>query len=848
MYIEDAEFRDIYKTSTVERLQKLEDALMHLEKHPIDRAAMKEFLREAHTLKGDSRMLGVEDVESVIHQMEDCVAAIERGERVLTPDLCDRLYQGLDAIRKFVREAVTGEAAGVNLFLVLAQLMGADANAEFPTEENSETAAIDLFPDNPAVTASLFPDPILEEHKVNVEDLLFPDSELAALQSAVESPDLFSNGNDFSDDLFAPSIALAELDFSQLDDPVPTANGKIEAMPELTSPPADLTLNPSPARRGETAESSEPSTASSYQIDTIRVEPQKLDALMTQAGELTVTQVRMAHQMVGIEEIVALWEEWSRDSSSHRVGFDRLEKAQGDLKQFQNFHHRAEQRLEKLGHLIDRFKNQAYEDTARLEIVANELETGIRNLRLLPLSTVFNLFPRMVRDLAKQQGKEIDFVIEGGDTRVDKRILEEIKDPLLHILRNAIDHGIETPEERQAAGKPRTAFLGLRGYQTGSSISIEVIEDGRGLNIESIKQTALRRGVCREEELAAMTASQIQSLIFAPGFSTRTTITEISGRGVGLDVVRTNVERLKGTIQVESNFGMGCEFKIKLHATVATSQVLTVEVNSTSYAVPVEFVETTMLVSREEIFAIEGSQTIAIDGQPVSVAWLSDLLALPVSAPSTSKLGDLTAKNIPCLILKSGSDRLGLLVDELLDRQDVVLKPQSKLLKRIRNVSGATILGNGEVCMVLNPQDLLKSIRKGNGALKVKAAVQPTKTKRSLLLVEDSIVIRAQVKRLLENAGYEVTAAVDGLDGFNKLQNGNYDAVISDVEMPNLSGLELTAKIRQYKEYKELPIVLVTTLASDEDKRRGADAGANAYFTKGSFDQKLLLDTLRRLA
>ncbi|MBW4620935.1 MAG: hybrid sensor histidine kinase/response regulator [Cyanosarcina radialis HA8281-LM2] len=760
--------------------------------------------------------------------------------------------------------------------------MGADASPDSPVEENEETAAIDLFPDDRAAIDSLFPDPVFEETKVNTDDLLFPDFDLAALQTAAEAPDLFSNGNGngHSQDLFAPAVALAELDFSNSDDPVPTANGKIEAMPELTLPLTDLTPfdkltatpNPSPARRGETeegsevppfprreggpgglgltppAQPSEPSSVNSYQIDTIRVEPQKLDALMTQAGELTVTQVRMAHQMVAIEEIVALWEEWSRDSSTHRVGFDRLEKAQGDLKQFQNFHHRAEQRLEKLGHLIDRLKDRAYEDTARLEIVANELETGIRNLRLLPLSTIFNLFPRMVRDLAKQQGKDINFVIEGGDTRVDKRILEEIKDPLLHILRNAIDHGIETPQERSAMGKTGTATLRLRGYQTGSTIGIEVIEDGRGLNLEAIKQTALRRGVCREEELAAMTASQIQSLIFAPGFSTRTTITEISGRGVGLDVVRTNVERLKGTIQVESNFGMGCEFKIKLHATVATSQVLTVEVNSTSYAVPVEFVETTMLVSREEIFAIEGSQTIAIDGQPVSVAWLSDLLALPVSAPATSKLGNLTAKNIPCLILKSGSDRLGLLVDALLDRQDVVLKPQSKLLKRIRNVSGATILGNGEVCMVLNPQDLLKSIRKGSGAVGTKTVVRQTKTKQSLLLVEDSLVIRTQFKRLLENAGYEVTAAVDGLDGFNKLKNGVYDAVISDVEMPNLSGLELTAKIRQHQEYKELPIVLVTTLASDEDKRRGADAGANAYLTKGAFDQKLLLDTLRRLA
>jgi two-component system chemotaxis sensor kinase CheA len=872
MYIEDAEFRDIYKTSTVERLQKLEDALMHLEKYPSDRASLEEFLREAHTLKGDSRMLGVDDVESVIHQMEDCLAAVKRSERVLTPDLCDRLYQGLDAIRNFVREAITGEAAGVNLFHVLAQLMGADANADPPVEENSPTAAIDLFPENPALTDSLFPDPILEANKVNVNDLLFPDSELAALPTAPEVPDLFGNAN--GRDLFAPAIVLAELEPPKFNEPVEAGNSQVEAM----SPPTPLNLTPNPSQphpqplstspptpllrgegskeRGERlsltppAEPSEPISVSSYQIDTIRVEPQKLDALMTQAGELTVTKVQMTHQMTSIEEILGLWEEWSRDAFINRVGFDQLERNlhQGNFQQFQGFYHRAEQRLERLGSLVNQLKNQAYEHTARLEIVANELETGIRTLRLLPLSTIFNLFPRMVRDLAKQQGKEIDFVIDGGDTRVDKRILEEIKDPLLHILRNAIDHGIETPAERAATGKPGTATLRLRGYQTATTIGIEVIDDGRGLDIESIKRTALRRGVCREEELAAMTTDQIQSLIFAPGFSTRTTVTELSGRGVGLDVVRTNVERLKGTIQVESIFGLGCEFRIKFNATLATSQVLIVEVNKTSYAVPVEFVETTMLVSPPEIFAIEGSPTIAIDGQPLSVAWLADLLGLPASVPATANLVDSTAKSTPCIILKSGSDRLGLLVEALLDQQDVVLKPQSKLLKRIRNVSGATILGNGEVCMVLNPQDLLKSIRQGNRSVRAKASVPQTKTKQSILLVEDSIIIRTQVKRLLENAGYEVTAAVDGLDGFNKLRKGVYDAVVSDVQMPNLDGLELTAKIRQHKEYNELPIVLVTTLASDEDKRRGADAGANAYLSKGSFDQKLLLDTLRRLA
>ncbi|MGL4620540.1 MAG: hybrid sensor histidine kinase/response regulator, partial [Chroococcidiopsis sp.] len=572
---------------------------------------------------------------------------------------------------------------------------------------------------------------------------------------------------------------------------------------------------------------------------------QKLDTLMTQAGELTVTKLRIAQRMGEIEEILALWEEWSRDAFVNRSVFDKIERGlqANNIKQLQNFQHRSEQRLERLGSLINHLKSTAYEDTARLDIVTGELESGIKTLRLLPLSNMFALFPRLVRDLAKQQGKEINLLIEGGDTKADKRILEEMKDPLLHLLRNAVDHGIETPQERESLGKPRTATIRLRGYQTASSIGIEVTDDGRGLNIDSIKRTAVRRGLHREEELEAMTTAQIQSLIFAPGFSTRTTVTEISGRGVGLDVVRANVERMKGTIQIESLPGMGCEFRIKLDTTLATTQVLIVEVNRMSYALPVEFVQTNLLVSRQEIFALEGSQTIAIEGQPVSVAWLADLLELPAIAPSLKS----AARMLPCVVLQVGSDRLGLLVDALLDRQDIVLKPQSKLLKRIRNVTGATILGTGEVCMVLNPQDLLKSVQKKPVVLHTSESSQQAQTKQKLLLVEDSIIIRTQVKRLLEGAGYDVTAAVDGADGFNKLRAGSFDAVISDVQMPNLDGLGLAAKIRQHKEYEEIPIILVTTLASDEDKRRGAEAGANAYLTKGTFDQKILLDTLNRL-
>jgi two-component system chemotaxis sensor kinase CheA len=775
MMIEDEEFREVYRTATSERLQKMEAGLLHLEKNPGDRAKLEDFLREAHTLKGDSRMLGVTDVETLTHQMEDCLAAVKAGEGAITGDLCDRLYRGLDAITKLVNEAVTGETSDVNVFLVLAELMGAESGDA--VSEVSETKAS--------------------------EDLLFNDwLEKVEEQRSGGAGEQRSGGAE--------------------------EQGSRDAEEQIS----EETSQSSMAIAGET----------------IRVEADKLDVLMRHAGELSVTKLRVARRLDEIEEILNLWEEWSRDNSVNQgivrqIGRD-LDGQSGE--QVYNFHNRNGKRLERLGHLVSQLKNEVYEDTASLDAIANQLESGINTLRLLPFANIFNLFPRMVRDLAKQQGKQIDLIIEGADTKVDKRILEEMKDPLLHLLRNAVDHGIETPEERQKAGKSPIATLRLRGYQTGNLIGIDIIDDGRGINLDSIRQTALKRGVCTEAELANMTANQIQSLIFAPGFSTRTEITEISGRGVGLDVVRANVERLKGTIQVESVFGMGCEFRLRLSASLATTQVLIVEVNQTPYAIPIDDVETMLLVSREQIFAIEGSQAITFNGEPVSVVWLADLLELEVNAPSSLQTTSLESKTLACIIFKIGSDRLGIFVDAILDRQDIVLKPQSKLLKRIRNISGATILGNGEVCMVLNPQDLLKSVHQGSSVSVARSLDRETR-KNKILLVEDSIIIRTQMKRLLEGAGFNVTIAVDGLEGFNKVREGKYDAVVSDVEMPNLSGLELAARIRQYQEYNELPIVLVTTLASESDRKRGAEAGANAYLTKGDFDQKLLLDTLRRL-
>ena len=826
MFIDDDEMRQIFKEVSEERLQKLEEGLLYLEKNALDQAKLNDLLREAHSLKGDANMLGVKDVGTLSHTLEDILGGIKKGDTVLSPEISDRLYQGLDSIRKLVREAVTGEPSGVNVFQSLAHLMG---------------AVVKDSASDPGVVAAN------EEETAAVGDGVAPSEAIANEQpTPLEEPEILHIPDDLSS-FPLPQPAVEPIRSIPLIEPVPTSGLVNNIATETNLPQGYLAVALDKEKNGHIP-------TGSYRIETIRVETHKLDTLMTQAGELTVSKIRIAHRLNEIEEIVNLWEEWSRDAFVNRFSLKETHRGEqhGSLSKgnsrnnIQNFYNRTEERLEKLGTLVNRLRSATYEDNARLELVATELEEGIRTLRLLPLSTIFNVFPRMVRDLARQQGKLVNLIIEGGETRADKRILEEMKDPLMHMIRNAIDHGIEAPEEREKLGKNSIATLILRGYNSGNNIVIELADDGRGLAIENIKQTALKRGVCRPDELPTMTPSQIQSLIFAPGFSTRTFVTEVSGRGVGLDVVRTNVERLKGTIQVESTPGRGATFRLQIGSTLATAHVLIVEVDCVSYAIPVEFVETTLIIQKEDIYSIHNRENITLENQPVSIVSLAELLELSSNQLVSSKtLKDL--HHLPCIILKIGEERMGVVVNALLDEQDVVLKPQSKLLKRIRNVSGATILGTGEVCMVLNPQDMLKSVRRRSGSFTPTTVVEKSKAKQSILLVEDSITIRAQEKRILEGAGYEVVTAVDGLDGYNKLRSHPFDAVVSDIEMPNLDGLSLTTRIRQHKEFSELPIILVTSLSRDEDKKRGAEAGANAYITKGTFDQKVLLETLRRL-
>ncbi|WP_026735989.1 hybrid sensor histidine kinase/response regulator [Fischerella sp. PCC 9605] len=927
MFIEDEELRNLYKISGEENLQKLTDGLLHLQKHPDDEATLEELLRVSHILKGDSRIVGVEDVVTLTTQIEKILLSLKRQNTIFTSHVSDCLYQGLDAIGFLVYEAVTGELVGVDIAEILDRLTAAvleskpqelevvpQAQPDISSQEsvardNQYTTITNQYKDvsghvcatinsnSSVLTSSFIEDADIEdaelrviyqtaseEHLQNLAAGLLhlqnqPEDEATLEQLLREAHSLKGDSRNIGvenvvtlthqleeillsikrqeiiltpqlcDRLYQAldTIALlvqeavigqpSEVDASLVVNNLmaaisaSTIQESLPVSPKVPSLPAKIPI------KAATDDLLSPSLGVSqpYQIDTIRVQTRYLDALMTQVEELTVTKIAIAHAATEIEEMASLWEEWKAVDSQEQY----LDSSSLDTNSYA-------ERLEKT---INSLRTSIQEHSTKLDIINGELKEKIRTVRLLPLSTVFKLLRRTVQDLARQQSKEVELIIAGEEITADKRILEEIKDPLMHMVRNAIDHGIETPSEREKLGKPPVATIWLRAYQTATNITIEVTDDGRGLDIEKIKQTAVKRELYSPEELTSMTPSQIHDLILAPGFSTQTFITEISGRGIGLDVVRTSVERLKGNIQIESTPGQGCTFRIDLSTTLAIANVLLFEVQGIVHALPIEFVQKTLLISPEQIITNEDRTTINLDGQAVLVANLADLLELSNSPgyDRIAKFEQLPSSLQPCILLKVGEEQFGFFVDRLLNTQEVVIKPHSQLLKRVHNITGVTILGSGEVCIILNPSYLLKSLQQQTMPT---VSVKPRKTvkrKPLILLVEDSTPVRTQEKRLLEKAGYEVVVAVDGLDGYNKLKTHDFNAIVSDVEMPNLDGFSLTAKIRQHPEYQALPIILVTTLVDNENKRRGSDAGANAYIMKSNFNQDVLLEILERL-
>jgi chemotaxis protein histidine kinase CheA/CheY-like chemotaxis protein len=471
------------------------------------------------------------------------------------------------------------------------------------------------------------------------------------------------------------------------------------------------------------------------------------------------------------------------------------------------------------------------------------LRSEMLQVRMLPVAYLFNTFPRAMRDLAREKGKEIDFSIEGQDTQLDKAILDEMRAPLMHILRNAVDHGIEPPRDRKSLGKPETGRLTLSARQEGSQVVLSVADDGRGIDSEAVKRRAVEKGLVSADHIGHLGPEAVFNLLFAPGFSTEPGVSDTSGRGVGLDVVRETVARLKGMVEVRSRPGGGCSFVVRLPLTLAITESLLVKAGGDDFAIPVDAVIETIRIGPGDVKSVETKDVITVHGHVVPLVRLHDLFGLPAK-------GIVEKRLFPVVIVQSVEKRVALLVDSLLGRQEIIGKSLGDPLQRVRDIAGATILGSGKVVLILDVPSIIAAAeggvvrRSASGGAAVQARI---KKKKTILLAEDVLSTAMLEKSILESVGYAVVIARDGQEALQKASQENFDLVITDVLMPRMDGFELVRRLRGERRYADVPILILTTRESDEDKRKGMEAGANAYLLKSDFTSEGLLETMERL-
>ncbi|MFP4345006.1 MAG: response regulator [Anaerolineales bacterium] len=621
--------------------------------------------------------------------------------------------------------------------------------------------------------------------------------------------------------------------------PAPTEPGSRAPTPAEERTPAPV---PAPAGTGELDE-------------TIRVKVSKLDALMAQLSELFITKIQAEQRLAQLREIEGQLALWQKEWLSVRSAYTRLlrqEEKQNngkgedrDRSQMITYVGASQEYLREMHAQLSDLSREYANDTMHMSLVIDELEEEVKRVRMLPLHTITPTFGRMVRDLAKAAGKEAVLRIRGGETELDKRVLEQIKDPLIHLLRNAVDHGIETPEKREAAGKARTGHITLTAEQLGRDVVITVADDGSGLDIEAIREAVTERKGTLERELGEV---ELVEAIFAAGVSTSAFVTDISGRGIGLDVVRRNIEDLRGRISVDWTPGGGTEFTLVLPVTLSSSRGLLVRTAGERYAVPLNAIERILTVRPEQVSPFGGQSTILYGERPLTLVRLSDVLELPDNGAGRG------ATELVVVVLAAAERRMAFIVDELVGEQEIVIKPLGKQLASVGGLAGATVLGSGEIVLVLNAADLLKlALREGQGPLHLQRdpdrAPSKERQRRHILIVDDSLTTRTLEKNILEAAGYSIEVATDGQEAWNLILASSPlpDLVISDVSMPRLDGIGLTRRIREETRTTELPVILVTSLDSPADKARGVEAGADAYITKGSFNQHTLLDVVEQL-
>ena len=560
------------------------------------------------------------------------------------------------------------------------------------------------------------------------------------------------------------------------------------AAPQASAPsnsaPAPKPAPAKPANKKEDKKVPAPSSGASADEQTIRVEVKRLDHLMNLIGELV-------------------------------LGKNRLLKIYDDVEE----RYEGEKFLEELNQVV-----------SSLSLVTTDIQLAVMKTRMLPIAKVFNKFPRMIRDLSRELNKQIDLEITGEETELDKSIVEQIGDPLVHMIRNSCDHGIEDSATRLAAGKPEKGTIQLKAYNEGNHIVVEITDDGKGLDADMLKARSIEKGIITEREADTMSDKEAFGLIFKPGFSTAAKVTNVSGRGVGMDVVKTNIEKLNGIIDIESEVGKGTTMKLKIPLTLAIIQSLLVGAQEEFFAIPLASVLETVRVPIDDIYTIDGKNVLRLRDEVLSLVKLSDIFGVKQVFDG----GDQTY----VVVIGVAEAKLGIIVDSLVGQEEIVIKSMGDYLQNIPGIAGATIRGDGRVTLIIDVgmmMEMAKDIK-----VDIKASMESSKSVKEkpsdykVLIVDDSKMDRTIMQKSLAPLGVTVIEATNGVEALTIVKSGEHalDAMLIDIEMPRMDGYTLAGEIRKYSKYRNLPLIAVTSRTSKTDRLRGVEVGMTEYITK----------------
>lgn len=765
------ELLEDFLVESFELIEQIDHDLVELESNPDDLELLNRIFRVAHTVKGSSSFLNFDTLTELTHHMEDVLNKARHGELKITADVMDVVLKSVDMMKGLlvsIRDNGNDSSSGIDISQICLQLT---AISEGQSHASATPAAA------PAATPE--PAPAPEPAAADIPPSAIPDD---------------IDPNTLSEDQVNAEIERL-LKVRKAEDEARRAakgsgGGAAPAAPATApaaAPAAPVADKPAAAAKPAADGANAPAKAGANASDqTIRVEVGRLDYLMNLVGELVLSKNRLLTIYNDVEE-----------------------------------RYDGEQFLEELNQVV-----------SSLSLVTTDVQLAVMKTRMQPVAKVFNKFPRVVRDIGRDLNKQIDLIISGEETELDKSIVEEIGDPLTHIIRNSCDHGIEDPATRKAAGKPEKGTIELKAYNEGNHIVIEIIDDGKGIDADAIRIKAVERGIISENEADTMSNKEIYSIIFRPGFSMAAKVTNISGRGVGMDVVKTNVEKLHGVIDIDSEVGKGTTLKLKIPLTLAIIQSLLVGTQEEIYAIPLANVNETVRVPVDNIYTIEGKNVLRLRDEVLSLVRLSDLFGVKQVLES----GDQTY----VVVISVAETKLGIIVDNLIGQEEIVIKSLGSYLANIDGIAGGTIRGDGRVTLIVDVGVIMDMAKEVKVDIKSSMSAEATqKAKESpadykVLVVDDSKMDRTIISKALAPTGITLIEATNGLEALNIIKSGEhaFDAVLIDIEMPKMDGYTLAGEIRKYSKYRNLPLIAVTSRTSKSDRLRGVEVGMTEYITK----------------